>query len=209
MSTSTGNETSTQNFDPASELFVAQSQRPVSLTDVDFKQLSPLLRALLVTDGTVTKLLEAWSLEPVSVRVLDQANRHLEAADDHLGLDQGDEVIKRSVMLVGTESQRLYLFAESLIVPASLPTAVREKLNAEPGGLGKILLDSRLETRREGLWFGCERAAQIPAPVAALCDGEFVTRSYRIIAGDKPLMRITERFPAALGNTPPADTQRA
>jgi len=187
-------------FDPTAELFFAQSHRPAELNDVDFADLSPLLRALLVTDGTVTKLLEAYALEPMVVQRLGQYTKCLDAADDRLGLEAGEEILVRSVMLVGAESQRLFVFAESLIVPGNLPLPIREGLHSETGGLGKILLDSGLETRREGLWYGKGRPAEIPAPVADLCAGDFITRSYRIIAGGVPLMLITERFPEQLGD---------
>jgi chorismate-pyruvate lyase len=185
-------------FDPATELFVAQSRRPAELSDINFADLSPLLRVLLVTDGTVTKLLEAYALEPVTVRRLDQYTKCLDAADDYLGLEAGEELLVRSVMLVGTESQRLYVFAESLIAPGNLPVPIRERLQTETGGLGKILLDSGLETRREGLWYGKERPVGVPESVASLCAGDFITRSYRIISGGLPLMLITERFPEQL-----------
>ena len=185
-------------FDPAAELFVARSRRPVELGDVDFAELSPLLRALLVTDGTVTKLIEAWALEPVTVRRLGQYGKSLESANDLLGLEAGEEILVRSVMLIGEGSQRLYVFAESLIVPGNLPLPMRESLYNETGGLGKILFDSGLETRREGLWYGRGRPAEIPQPVADLHAGRFITRSYRIIAGGLPLMMITERFPEVL-----------
>jgi chorismate-pyruvate lyase len=188
-------------FDPATELFVAQSRRPAELSDINFADLSPLLRALLVTDGTVTKLLEAYALEPLTVRLLGQYTKCLDSADDYLGLEAGEELLVRSVMLVGTESQRLYVFAESLIAPGSLPLPIREGLHSETGGLGKILLDSGLETRREGLWYGKERPADVPESVASLCAGDFITRTYRIISGGLALMLITERFPEQLGDT--------
>ena len=191
-------ECSAAAFDPAAELFVAQSRRPAGLRDVGFADLNPLLRALLVTDGTVTKLLEAWALEPVTVHLLGQSAKCLEAADELLGLGSGQDILARSVMLVGNESRRLYVYAESRIVPGNLPLPMRESLHTEAGGLGKILLDSGLETRREGLWYGAERLAAIPGPVAGLCAGRFITRAYRIIAGGLPLMLITERFPEEL-----------
>ena len=59
----------------------------------------------------------------------------------------------------------------------------------------RILIDTGAETRREGLWFGREQPAAHPVEVAALCTGPWLTRSYRVVAGGRPLMQITERFP--------------
>ena len=41
-------------FDPGSDLFVAQFDRPADLQPVNMRALSPFHRALLVIDGTVT-----------------------------------------------------------------------------------------------------------------------------------------------------------
>lgn len=182
-------------FDPADGVFVAQLRRPADLRDVSFETLSPLLRALLVIDGTVTKFLEAYALEPITVRRLGQFSRILDTDDPWLRAAAGERIIVRHVMLVGGESGRLYTYAESLIVPSRLSLQMQGRLETESGGLGKILLDSALETRREGLWYGREQLADLPGPVGELCDGDFLLRSYRIIAGGAPLMRITERFP--------------
>jgi hypothetical protein len=52
----------------------------------DFPGLSPILRVLLVTDGTVTKTLEAYFGEAIEVDVLEHAERTSEfalSADRH------------------------------------------------------------------------------------------------------------------------------
>ena len=183
------------DFDPAAGVFVAQDHRPASLRDIAPDVLTPFLRALLVIDGTVTKFLEAYAMEPVAVTLLGQEPRRLEDADRWLELPAAARILRRRVMLIGGQTGRLYVFAESLIVPGRLSAPMRDSLTREPGGLGKILLDSELETRREGLWYGREQLADLPGAVRALCDGDFLTRTYRVIAGGAPLMAITERFP--------------
>jgi chorismate-pyruvate lyase len=182
-------------FDPAEGVFVAQLRRPPELSDVSLETLSPFLRALLVIDGTVTKFLEAYALEPVTVKRLGQKTRFLDVDHPWLCVAAGERIISRRVMLVGGESGRLYTYAESMIVPGRLPLPVQDSLEKESGGLGKILVDSALETRREGLWYGQERLTDMPEPVGDLCEGFFLLRSYRVIAGGVPLMLITERFP--------------
>jgi len=187
-------------FDPSQGVFVAQDHRPVMLRDVNLHFLSPFLRALLVIDGTVTKFLEAWAMEAIVITRLNQVTYDLD--EDHRWLETcaGDRIIKRQVMLVGRDTGRLYTFAESFIVSDRLSAPMQEGLDQDPGGLGKILLDSEMETRRQGLWYGQEQFENLPEPVAALWDGDFLTRTYRVIAGAKPLMLITERFPIPAGH---------
>ena len=182
-------------FDPADGVFIAQDSRPATLGDVSVGSLSPFVRALLIIDGTVTKYIEAYTNEPVAVLRLEQTGSAL--GDDHQWLDapRGARIIHRQSMLVGDQTGCLRAYAESLIVVERLSPAMQKGLDSEPGGLGKILFDSGIETRREGLWFGREQLTGLPGPVAELCDGDFLTRTYRVIAGGVPLMMITERFP--------------
>jgi hypothetical protein len=62
-----------EGFHPFRGIFVAQDQRPGHLEDVDLTRLSPFERALLVIDGTVTRFLEAHTLEPIDVQDCGQA----------------------------------------------------------------------------------------------------------------------------------------
>jgi len=183
-------------FDPTARVFVAMGSRPAGLTDVDPARLSPLLRALLTIDGTVTQFLESYQAEPVQVELIDQQACTAGAAAAWLACDEDAAALHRRSVLVGSKSSRLYAFAESVIVTSRLAPGMHEGLQAEPGGLGKIILDSALETRREALWFGGEPAArELPPQVQLYEPTGFLTRSYRIFAGGHPMMQITERFP--------------
>ncbi len=182
-------------FDPADELFVAQERRPPTLGAIALRDLSPYQRALLAIDGTVTRFVEAYCLEPVEVVRLAQAESCLAAADEWLALSAGAPVVRRRVMLVGAGSGRFFAWADSIIAVARAGAGIRQRLDEDAGGLGRIILDNALETRREALWFGRERPADVPPPVAARWSDEFLTRTYRVLAGGVPLMLITERFP--------------
>ena len=182
-------------FDPTARVFVAMDSRPTALMDVDPAGLSPLLRALLTIDGTVTQFLESYQAEPVQVELIDQQACAAGASATWLACEEAEAALRRRSILVGTESNRLYAFAESVIATSRLAPGMREALVAEPGGLGKIILDSALETRREALWFGSEPACELPPQVQIYGPTAFLTRSYRIFAGGLPMMQITERFP--------------
>ncbi len=190
-------------FDPAARLFLAQEERPASLEAVRQEELSPLQRALLVIDGTVTTFLSAWALEPVRVQTLSQRTVDLPgsaqpAAAVWLDAQPGTPVLERSVLLVGGHSQRLFAYAESVICTERLPAALRDGLLSGGLSLGQLLLLPGFESRREGLWYGRERPAVLPTAVAALTAPDFLTRTYRVSAGCQPLMLITERFPWSL-----------
>ncbi|MBM4221865.1 MAG: DUF98 domain-containing protein [Gammaproteobacteria bacterium] len=183
-----------EGFDPFAGFFLAQAERPGGLEAVSAAELTPLQRALGVIDGTVTTFLEAWALEPVLVTRLWQRPHTLAVPDRWLELPAGATLTERAVLLSGARSRGFFAFAESRINAGRLPAAMRGALEAGVGGLGQILLASGLESRREGLWCGRERMRSLPEPVAALTDGDFLTRSYRVTAAGLPLMQITERF---------------
>jgi chorismate-pyruvate lyase len=184
-----------ERFDPVAGVFGAQSARPEGIRTVDARALTALQRALLVIDGTVTKFLEAWALEPVDVVRLEQEQLELATAEPWLELPAASPVIRRRVVLQGRRTAQFFAWADSLICAERLPLAMSAALAHDEGGLGRILLDSAVETRRECLWYGRERPAERPAAIARLWSGEFLMRTYRVIAAGRPIMLITERFP--------------
>ncbi len=189
-------------FDPVKEMLTAQAERPAGLTSINLRTLSPFQRALLVIDGTVTKFLEAYTMERIEVIRLSQEITEL--AEDHrwLNAPRGTPVAARQVLIRGKYSHTFYAYAVSLIVLERLEPAIRKRLEQDGEGLGRILLDREIETRREVLWYGRERVKELPERVLKVSDGEFLTRAYRIIAGEEPTMLITERFPVTTDKLP-------
>jgi hypothetical protein len=88
-------------YNPVEELLVAQTEKPEYLGEINLRVLSPFLRALLVIDGTVTKFIEAYRMEPVEIIRLGQAVSNL--PNDHKWLDaqKGTPVIAREVLIKG------------------------------------------------------------------------------------------------------------
>lgn len=186
---------SAQGFDPLTDLFVAQFARPADLTPINLRTLSPYQRALLVIDGTVTKFLEAITMQPIDVVIVSQEIRRLPESHDWLEVEADTPVIAREVLLRGRHDRTLHAFAASLLVIDRLPDMVKQALTTNPGGLGRILLDSKLETLREVLWYGRQRPDQ--NRVTDLAGRQLLSRAYRIISGGHPLMLINEQFPMA------------
>ena len=180
-------------------IFVAQAERPAMSKEINIAQLTPFQRALIVTDGTVTRLIEAYTLAPVEVALLHQAEQTLCTEHIWLDLPSGAPVIARQVILqtpsIGNETPKIQAYATSLIVPQHLPKGILDGLESDPAGLGGILQNSGLETRRELLWCCCETARDLPEAIAHLEGEPLLSRTYRVLANKKPIMLITEKFP--------------
>lgn len=193
------------SFDPADGLFVAQFERPAELEPINLRTLSPMQRALMVIDGTVTRFLEAYCMEPIEVTTLGQAEQTLESAQEWLDVKAGRDVLARHVTLTGGYSGDLYAYAISLTNPSAIPRDIRAAMEIQGGSVGRILLSSRVEQRREVLWFGKESGASLPDEVRRLYDGDLLTRAYRIIVGGRPVIMIIEKFPLRADDGPERD----
>ena len=189
-------------YDPLIDLPMAQAAKPAELGPVNLRTLTPFQRALLVIDGTVTKFIEAYTMEPIEVVRLAQQNIPLE--EDHRWLEarSGTVVAVREAVLRGRYSHTFYAYARSWIVPDRLSPEVAERIQVDGEGLGRILNDHDTETRREVLWYGRERTTDLPEVVLRATGGEFISRTYRIIARKRPIMLITEKFPVATDELP-------
>jgi chorismate-pyruvate lyase len=189
-------------FDPFADLMLNQAARPRHWQPVDLRALTPFQRALLAIDGTVTKFIEAYTLEPVEITRLQQQEQPLSADHRWLAAPAGTPVIARQVLLCGKYSVTIYAYAVSLLIADRLPLEVLHGLDVEPAGLGRILLNSQLENRREVLWYGREQIADLPETIEIYTGNDFLSRTYRIIVGGQPLMLISEKFPFADPQTP-------
>ena len=180
-------------------LFIAQDEKPATLKEINFARLTPFQRGLVVTDGTVTRFIEAYTLVPVEVVLLQQEKQTLFTENRWLQLSDGEEVISRQITLQThqeTESSPIIrTYADSLIALKRLPKSVLEGLEYNEYGLGKLLQHSGLETRRELLWCGIETLKNLPLAIAHLEGETFISRAYLILANQEPLMLINEKFP--------------
>lgn len=180
-------------------LFVAQNDKPATLKRINLARLTPFQRGLLVADGTVTRFIEAYTLMPVEVALLQQTKQTLSTEHTWLQLPAGAEVISRQTVLQTysqeTSSPKIHTYADSLIAPQRLPESILNGLASDKQGIGGLLQRSGLETRRELLWCGIEVLTDLPSAVAHLEGKQFISRAYRMLANQKPLMMINEKFP--------------
>ena len=164
---------------------------------VPIKELPPFLRALLVTDGTVTKILEAYFWEPVEVVTLEQEFIRAERPIEWIRVVPGDRVLIRRACLSGVDSEDLYATAFSVIRTQLVPEAFRQQLIDREIGIGVLIRDSGLESYREVLEVGIDPAGGSPHATSPV-HSDLVFRTYRIIIDGEPVILITESFPLAL-----------
>ena len=161
-----------------------------------FESLPPLLRALLVTDGTITKLLEAFLWEPIRVRLLGHSEREVGApeARTHLAMTEGERLIERTTLVVGAQTGRPYLAAVSHICIDRLDDNIREDLFAGVMGIGEALRARRLETYREILSLRVTTAGRWAEALECDETARAFSRQYRIFMHGKPVILIDETF---------------
>ncbi|HEV2760174.1 MAG TPA: chorismate pyruvate-lyase family protein [Acidimicrobiales bacterium] len=152
-------------------------------------------RMLLGTDGTVTHILEAYADEPIDVVKLLQEIDTPKACDAHLLLSDG-KVLRRRVLLRGRQSLRTLLYAEAVVAIERVDPAFLRGLLETDEPIGVLLAEHRTETFREILEVGREPAGSCGAHFAADASSELIFRTYRILAGQQPVILITEKFPA-------------
>jgi len=167
----------------------------------DVSSLPAFLRTLLVTDGTVTKSLEAWFwenvfIEPLSNR-LDIVKRHIEG----LCVESGDTVLRREVMLKGVESDMVFAVARSTVHLELLPDDVSKGLKRGEIGIGELLREKGIETYRDiyNINYDDRMQSDIDPLYAALPErSPVLSRSYRIRVYGKPAIIVSEFFPVEI-----------
>lgn len=153
-------------------------------------------RMLLGTDGTVTHLLEAYAGEPVEVVKLMQAADVCGGADADLLLSPEDDVLRRRVLLRGAESRRTLLYAEAIVAVSRVEPALLDGLVTTDRPIGALLAEHRMETFREILRVQREPAGPRGAHFGIGESDELISRTYKILQRQLPIILITEKFPA-------------
>jgi chorismate-pyruvate lyase len=150
---------------------------------------------LLVTDGTVTKSLEAYFGEPMEVVVLSHSEILSERNYPTIDVFPNDPILRRRVVLQGKHSRVAYAFAESTVAITSLPHDLRRRLTERKGGIGELIRESRLETYRD-IWAIREATANSWAKHLDVdeCD-RVIVRDYTIYLSGKKAIEIEEVFP--------------
>jgi len=159
---------------------------------LDFVGLPPILRVLLLTDGTVTHSLSAYFGEEIDVQCLQHG-------------EHSPGVMAREVMLRGASTSTIYAHARSLIQLAHLDLEIQDLLAQGHVGIGELLSARHLETSREIIRIApCHYGPGRPDPFVSVTDPsvsaprQVIARDYIIHSQGKPMIELTETFPVAV-----------
>ena len=161
------------------------------------KSISKFQKALLVTDGSVTRLLEVFSDAPVGVKTNCQniIPAPQEVAE-LLEILPGDEVNYREVDLFNKKTQINLIHAISYAPLSRLPPDAINRLMKEDEPIGNIMRDAKMESRREILSVRKNLSDSPDWMRKQDCQpGPCISRSYRIIHNCHPIFLIHEFIP--------------
>lgn len=151
-----------------------------------FYDLHPVIRALLIADGTVTMAIEAIYREEVEVRACEQGFLMLKEQIPLLGLSLGEEVFYREVELVGVRTGKSYVKAQSLLRRDSISVELWSQLKSERVGMGVVLRHTASNSYREVLHIGAGSLTSL--------ESKSVHRTYSVKINSLPAILITEVF---------------
>ena len=161
-----------------------------------FDTLPPFLRVLLVTDGTVTKNMEAYFLEKIDVEIIAHTQTASEQDYPEVGVARGDSIVLRRVLLRGRVSRSVYAFAESILGCDKVAEDILNELMTHRLGIGELLRQRKLETLRELINVRRAQAGEWASHLAVRPDETVLVRHYTIGYSGRPMIRIQEIFPA-------------
>lgn len=166
---------------------------------IDPRELTSMQRILLTSDGSMTRLLEAYVGEPIQAVKLAQEIITHAYLPDFFDLTEDSPILRREVLLKSAVSRMNLLHAESFIVLERLSMEIRESLFSSDTPIGVLLRRERVETFRDIIDNRKVKAHALAAffnldPAASL-----ISRSYLITISQRPALWITEKFPASFG----------
>ncbi len=175
------------------------STTAVNVSVVHDTSLSLFQKVLLITDGTVTQLIELYTGELIRVnkienRIIDNQAIPMEIRD-LLQTGNDNTLLKRIILLRG--EMKSYLYAESYFVMERLPSDMRIKLETTDIPIGLLWREAKLETHREIIAYHRERNAAIATHFSLDPDAELLSRTYLLYSHGQPMGTITEKFPAS------------
>ncbi len=165
---------------------------------LDLTKIPAFLRTLLVTDGTVTKSLEAWFWENVQIQAVSNRLEIIEGEILGLEVEAGDKVLQREVKLKGLKSNTVYACARSTVSLKHLPQEIGLALEKGEIGIGELLREKGVETYRD--IFNINYLQKLPEndPLISSLHPEVLSRSYRIRVNGHPAIIVTEFFPVSI-----------
>ena len=161
--------------------------------------LSRFQRILMVTDGTVTELLEQYLSEKIKVSKLSEKIESnfddlIPSHKDYLTLSPMP-VLSRSILLEGQKTKQNWIYAESSILLDNLHLGFRSDLLASREPIGRLWEKYQYETFKTILDFEKREAGELSEYFDLPASSTLISRTYEVSSNQKPIMVITEIFP--------------
>lgn len=163
--------------------------------------LSNFQRLLLITDGTVTRMLEQYLQEAIKVNKLYEKIEH---CHDRLFMrhqpyidHENIPVMQREVVLQGQRSFKNWIHAESSIVLENLKLGFRTDLLTSREPIGSLWEKYQVETFKSIVAFEQCVAGKLARYFQIEKQDMVISRTYRVQSGGKLIMVISETFPAS------------
>lgn len=166
----------------------------------DLSNLSRFQQILLITDGTVTKLLEYYLEESITVyKLKEEIKYNISAFPNHyqLSIDAPVNTLQRAIFLQGELTGKHWIYAESTILIDQLTSDFRKDLLESNQPIGKLWIKYRLETYKRILSIQEEKAGDLAPYFKIKTDDLMISRTYSVYSNKKVIMIITEKFPRA------------
>jgi chorismate-pyruvate lyase len=168
-------------------------------THYHMPELSDIERILVVSDGTFTYQLETFVREPIGVEILSNQLAQLSSSNAHLlQLRERSLACDRRTLLRGKHTGTAYSYATSVINDVDLDPDFRAELRVTQSGIGHLMAKYRMATFRELLTYHIDTTPDYAPYLPYFRDGPFLSRTYRVIFQEKPIMVITENMPRDL-----------
>ncbi len=159
---------------------------------------TPILKCLLSTNGSITLLLEAFFGERQRADKLSE--EEVVFTEDHpdLKLRAGDNAMERVILLRGTQTQRAYLHATTLVALDKICPEFRKSLQSTQTPIGRLWDDHKMELFKEMLRYERQPAGDLAESFDIAETDLLISRTYRVYSDNKCIMLITESFPESL-----------
>ena len=161
--------------------------------------LSVFQKILLVTDGTVTKMLEQYLDESIKAYKLYECieNRFRQLPKVHQKTLSANNlpVLHREILLQGQSTLKHWVYAESSLVLNNIDLEFRKELFSSGQPIGKLWMKYQVETYKRTLVVEREKAGELATHFDINPDDELLSRTYSVYSGGMITMLITEKFP--------------
>jgi chorismate-pyruvate lyase len=161
--------------------------------------LSRFQRILLITDGTVTELLEHYLEERIEIHKIlecvEEDSTRIHARHGRFTQGYSGAILKREVLLRGQRTGKNWLYAQSTILLEHLDDAFREDLLRTKTPIGKLWKKHRSETFKAILELDRHPAQEVAQHFGIAPSAPLITRSYSVQSNRRPVMLISEHFP--------------